>query len=153
MICLSTVSSFVTVCAGTEAAIANERRTPCRITLPMISFISDYAAIPRSKQIYEPGFPFWLLNWAQHISPPQVLVLRSAVCPPGAFFCLYQAPIPPRRKNQKPGNCLFLVTSTNTSPTSTSWSAWFRWCHRPPASRSPPPARQSAGSCSRTTAV
>src|ERR1017187_6606107 len=72
---------------------------------------------------FNPGFPFWLLDWAQHITNPKVLVLRSAVFSPGAFFCLCQAPTPPRRKNRKPGNCLFSVTSTNTSPTSTSWSA------------------------------
>ena len=31
--------------------------------------------------------------------------------------------------------------------------ACFHWCHRPPATRSPPPALRSAGPCSRTTAA
>src|ERR1035438_7168795 len=34
----------------------------------------------------------WLLDWAQHVTNPQVLVLRRAVFSPGAFFCLCQAP-------------------------------------------------------------
>src|ERR1035441_1794545 len=41
------------------------------------------------------------------ISPPKVLVPRNAAFSPGAFFCLCQAPIPPRRKNRKSGSCLF----------------------------------------------
>jgi hypothetical protein len=44
---------------------------------------------------------------------------------PGGLFSLGRAPIPPRRKNPKPGSPFFSAQSINTSPTLTSWPADF----------------------------
>ena len=57
------------------------------------------------------------------LAPPSAV--PSAVFSPGASFCPCQPPNSTRRKNRKPGNCVYSVNSTNTSSTSTSWSPDF----------------------------
>ena len=103
------------------------------------------------------GFPFWHPARCQYTANRLPSISSGSVFPLwelflGSCFCLPKAQFPPAAKTQN-RETLYFQRIPQTPLRASPFGCISFACLSPPFTRSPPPARQSAGPCSQTAAA